>query len=224
MTITRIQLRGNCQCCGRDQAVLQPSGRMSKHGYEVSEYHFFRGVCQGERYLPIQQERTMADSIVVAVRADVQRNLDNLAKLKAGKIKPEQARTGKRVVNPAVRTGYRMMDEMVPFADAELHYQRQAIERLEHQFEQQARMGTHWADDFELLVNLKHGEPLAQVEVEAPPARIERGEQRNAGPGRLLVAEYQDGANVRYTVTNSAGKVFKGKIGVQAWRRLPVAS
>ena len=36
-----IQIRGNCQCCGKEQAVV--GGLMSKHGYTV-ENGWFSGV------------------------------------------------------------------------------------------------------------------------------------------------------------------------------------
>lgn len=62
---TKIQLRGNCPCCGRDQAVLA-SGRMSKHGYTV-EQGWFQGVCSGDSHAPMQKDRVVTDRIIAQV-------------------------------------------------------------------------------------------------------------------------------------------------------------
>lgn len=47
----RIQIRGECQVCGRDVAIVK--GLVAKHGYEVS-HHFFNGVCPGAGEPPYQ--------------------------------------------------------------------------------------------------------------------------------------------------------------------------
>ena len=59
------QIRGHCQCCGNQQAVV--SGHMSKHGYTV-EHGWFQGVCTGESYKPIELERTVTNKIMAAVK------------------------------------------------------------------------------------------------------------------------------------------------------------
>lgn len=204
-------MRGHCQCCGRDQAVVPVL--MSKHGYQVKD-GWFQGVCQGDRYRPIEVERVQADRVVSQVRSQVVELLEQVAKLEGGKLFPKMASSYQRD-----EKGHTIM---VPYAKAEPWHQRDALKSAIWQASQRAKAGQQWADDMELLVNLHHGEPLKAVELEPAPARIEAGERRQAA--RVLVAKWQNGANVSYSYQNSEGKEYSSKMGVQAWRRLPMAA
>ena len=56
--------KGTCQVCGRTQAVKQ-DGTIAKHGYTV-EYGFFNGTCAGSGQKPLQQDRSVLDSLVTS--------------------------------------------------------------------------------------------------------------------------------------------------------------
>ena len=72
---TKIQLRGNCQRCGREQAVLAPSGTMAKHG-STDKGGWFIGGCSGHNYGPMQEDISVTRDIVATVRADVAKLLE----------------------------------------------------------------------------------------------------------------------------------------------------
>ena len=76
MTVnTDIQYRGNCQVCGRFQAVVK--GKSSKHGYTVKE-GWFSGICFGQNAAPMQHDTKVTGEIVATIRRDCLR-LDALA-------------------------------------------------------------------------------------------------------------------------------------------------
>lgn len=79
--MSKTQTRGNCQCCGRDQAVAK--GTMAHHGYTVDN-GYFNGTCGGHMHAPLQVERTVADSIVAKCRQDAERLDKRAAALKDG--------------------------------------------------------------------------------------------------------------------------------------------
>ena len=230
MTSTqKTQARGNCQCCGREQAVLK-SGNMSKHGYEVSEYHYFQGVCTGERYKPIQHERDVADSIAKSVRADVAKNLALVEKLKAGKTFPLEAKSGKRVRDEArARAGkFPMVEEFVAFELAPKHHQDAAVVAMIYRCETQARHGTSFADQFEKLIRDVHGEALRIVVLQDGPALIDRGDKRSlahSAGDRVLECIYVQAGRRVYYKSERNGKTYSGSwMGIAAWRKLPAAA
>jgi len=53
--------KGNCQVCGRLQAVTK-KGNIANHGYDVDGFrHMHVGTCQGSQKKPLQEERLYAD-------------------------------------------------------------------------------------------------------------------------------------------------------------------
>ena len=80
------QIRGNCQCCGRQQAVV--NGRMSKHGYTVKE-GWFSGICSGRNYAPIQVSRTTTDKIIADISAEIPELIAKAEKVKSGELTPK---------------------------------------------------------------------------------------------------------------------------------------
>lgn len=86
MTKSNIQIRGNCQICGRDHAFI--GAKMAQHGYTV-EYGFFNGVCDGHKYLPVQKDITKLRQVQEHLRTEGQKNIERAEKLIAGKIRPE---------------------------------------------------------------------------------------------------------------------------------------
>jgi hypothetical protein len=206
MTTAKIQLRGNCQCCGRDQAVVK--GRMAKHGYEVKDrgdFGYFTGVCSGNNYEPLQVKRDIADSIVRSCRKEA---LDHDRRA-------EDLRTGK--TTPLTVQGHysaQLRDyERLPFADAPGYKQREAIESAIYQQEQRARLARSFAERLEKLADLYHGQPLTEVPADAGPAPILNGEKRKGARGVLTATSVFRGM-VRWVDENG----YRGSTSTRAWR------
>lgn len=60
--MAKIQLRGFCQVCGREQAVNQKTGKIAHHGYTV-EFGAFEGTCMGAKEQPIQTSVEVANKV-----------------------------------------------------------------------------------------------------------------------------------------------------------------
>ena len=67
MSSTKATHKGTCQVCGRLQKL--PAGSLSKHGYTV-EWGYFSGVCPGAHELPLEQDRSVLDRIMVELEAE----------------------------------------------------------------------------------------------------------------------------------------------------------
>lgn len=216
---TKTQLRGICQCCGREQAVVR--GKMSKHGYTVEE-GWFNGVCAGNSYVPMQHSRTTADEIAQTVENDAA-DLRALAEsLKAGKAKPAKAKSGERIRIENAK-GFPWGDEYVAFADAPKHYQDEAVRNAIWQTERRAQAGEDFVRDLRAMADEYHGKELREVVLAEAPAPVERGEKRvytrEDGSTVTLTVSHREGARVYYR--NPQGR--EGWKGLAAWRCLPLA-
>jgi hypothetical protein len=203
---------GNCQCCGRSQAVVG-GGLMSKHGYTVKG-GWFEGVCSGDRYSPMQVSRTHTDEIVESVRAEVVTLKSNLVLMKSGKLKPTTASGGRKLVDG------KFVEITVPFAEAESWEQRNAMQGMIYRTESRIRAGESFADMMEKLVNSVHGTALTQEKKAPKTVYISGGEQRTNDSGAVLVASYQEGARVYYKYTRPNGSVFSNWMSSRSWRAL----
>jgi hypothetical protein len=200
---TTKQLRGNCQCCGRQQAVK--NGVMAKHGYTV-EHGWFNGVCSGERYAPIQVSRTHTDKIIADIRAEIPELLKQAEQVIMGWLLPEFVEVG----NFRNRT-------TIAYEDADQYDQRQAREKLEWSLKMKAKAGESFIQILETVANEYHGKPLVQVTKQAP-VQIEIGEKRFAN-NATYVATQLDGARV-YFKAQKDEKIWKSWIGSTAWRKM----
>ncbi|WP_175787496.1 hypothetical protein [Burkholderia anthina] len=210
-TTTKTQTRGNCQCCMRDQAVLD-TGRMSKHGYTVKGVHghgWFSGVCSGEHHLPLQKDRSHLDAIVVTIREEAA-NLEHRALgLRDGSVKPQTAKEG-----PWSKA------KDIPFAEASAYQQQEAVKHAIYSAENRARQGRTLANQMADFADKVYGTELREVPVEAGPAPIKLGEKRvSSATGRVLEAVELRGARVYW----KDSKGFKSWTGTQAWRRFATA-
>lgn len=210
-TTQRHQLRGHCQCCGRQQAV--PNGRMSKHGYEVKN-GWFNGICSGEQYAPIEKDRSHADETIRIVRADCVKLLEKAAALRAGTITPAQAKSGRRIKIEGA-TGYPWEDEMVPFAEAPAHLQQQAVDAAAWNAEGRARQGENFADALERIANDYHGKDLLVVAPPAAPEPITISQKRRTAAGRVVTVIDVRGGRVYWKDERG----LKGWTGTQAFRK-----
>lgn len=195
------QLRGICQCCGRQQAVK--NGRMSKHGYTVRN-GWFNGVCTGEYYEPMEVSRVHADEIVAQVRKDVAALEVEAADLEAGKVFPAEIRD---VYNHNPKA-------MIAWADAADWQREQAVRSLVYGKRNRANIGRDFADMLEALANERNGKPLAEVAKPAPAEQIKAGEKRVAPNGKVLIATRQDGARVYWRDERG----FGSWTGSKRWR------
>jgi len=208
-----IKTLGNCQCCGRLQAVL--NGHSAKHGYTVKD-GWFQGVCQGHKYPSMQTNREVTDEIVLQVLADVAVLQDKLKFMKAGKIRPEMVEVGsKRYLGNG-----QWSNNLVPYADAPEYAQRDGIQTMIFQTESRIRAGQNFASNMTGLVNRVHGTPLIEEKKPVAAAKIQSGEKRTSESGSVLTASYQDGARVYWKRDAKDGRVATGWMASRSWRAL----
>lgn len=209
--MNKTQTRGNCPCCGREQAVLA-SGLMSKHGYTV-ENGWFYGVCGGDRFAPMQVQREVTDNLVKSVREDVAKFERRAADLTAGReilgLVPLPNEILRRGEEPT-KVEWKSLPE----------WQRaEALRRVVANLENVARNGANFANDLEALVNSVHGQPLKVVKVEAGPAPICKGERRVFRSGTVATVRYTEKGRVYWQTEEGR----KGWEGVQSWRKMELA-
>lgn len=209
MATKKTQTRGNCPCCGNDQAVLA-RGTMSKHGYTVDQ-GWFRGVCDGDRYAPMQIQREVTDRIVADIRRQVVELGDTLALLEAGKTHPTHV-DGRYSLDLA---GY----VQIPWAEASDHQKKDAVRKAISQTKQMMYHGESMANTLEALVNKVHGQPLKEVEVQGGPTPIRSGERRKNVAGEVLVARYQEGRHVQYVYGDGRDRHVR-YMSSRSWRSM----
>ena len=154
MNKANIQIRGNCQCCGNDQAVVR--GYSSKHGYTVDN-GWFNGVCSGQNYEPIQVSRVQADRVVESVRLSVAKLEKELAAVEAGTVTPKSA-----------VFGYGKNRNAIPFEIATLKQKEDAVFSLKHGLTHRIRDGKDFANHLEQVANKYHGQPLREINLDVP--------------------------------------------------------
>lgn len=204
----KTQIRGICQCCGRDQAVVR--GSMSKHGYTVAG-GWFQGVCTGQNYVPLEISRDRLDAIVAQVRADVA----------ALRVEAAEYASGKRVPTE-LRTSHRRGAPLTPWAECAVWQQVEGIKSIVFNKEQRARAGDDFCKDMLGRADLFHGKELRVVKVDGGPDPIPEGERRVTEAGRTLRATLVKGGRVYWTT--ECDRKFKGWTGSAAWRRLAPAT
>jgi hypothetical protein len=208
-TTTKTQTRGICQCCGHDQAVLG-TGRMSKHGYTVKD-GWFNGVCSGQKHRPLQIDRTVTDHTIADVRAQCKALRERAARLESGEIDPTTVRGHYSITLRDYPT--------IPFAHGTEYQQDEARKSAVFTARRRAEIGEGFADSLTRMAADYHGQPLREVAVDAGPAPIQLGEQRQGAQRLLTCSEVRAG---RVYWKDSNGK--RGWTGTQAWRRLPAAA
>jgi hypothetical protein len=204
----QIQLRGNCPCCGREQAVV--GGTMSKHGYTV-DCGWFNGVCNGHSFAPMQVERAIAEKTIKAVLGGVASLQAMLQEFKDGKLFPEQARSAAHHKAP-----------MVAYKDAASYFQKEALDIAIYGVEKRIRAGNDFAAFMQTTLDAVNGQPLKEIDIsKAKPAEIKIGEKRIRGEGKsLMVCTDVRGARVYW----KTDKGQTGWDGSSARRRMQVVN
>lgn len=204
---TRTQLRGNCQCCGRQQAVRDGT-RISKHGYTV-EQGWFSGVCSGEHYAAMQDDRRQTDRIVDSVRTECDKLEKTAHSYREGTAHPA------RIEKTYAKRGE---EQTMAWEDADEWEQKRGIETAIIRIEGRVRAGRDFANMLETLANERHGTPLIVVKVEAAKAPIQYGEKRKTPNGKVLKVVRIEGARVYW----KDEKGFGSWTGSSAWRKYEV--
>jgi hypothetical protein len=143
------QLRGNCQCCGRLQAVK--NGHMSKHGY-TKQHGWFAGVCSGERFAPMQVSRDQTDKVIADITAEIPELIKQAEQVKAGNLLPK-----------TIVVGHFDNKQEIPFADATPLQQSRARTSLEWSFRNRAHAGESFIKTLAEVVDEKHGTELVKI-------------------------------------------------------------
>lgn len=152
-TSSKIQFRGNCPCCGNDQAVVR--GNMSQHGYTVDN-GWFNGVCSGHRYTPIQICRVQADRTLESVRLSVTKLEETLAEVESGKVTPK-----------TIVLGYGKGRHEIAFSEGTDTEQKNAVDSLKRDLKYKVSQGTNFADYLANVVEKNHGQPLREIKLDA---------------------------------------------------------
>jgi|Laugrespbdmm15sd_2_1035082.scaffolds.fasta_scaffold01213_7 hypothetical protein len=147
MTNTTKQIRGNCQCCGRQQAVV--NGLMSKHGYTVKD-GWFSGVCSGRNYTPIQVSRTTTDKIIADISAEIPELIAKAEKVKSGEVTPKTIKL-------------RFNKGEIPFEQGDRRQQSDAKTSLEWAYRNRARAGQEFVKTMIEVADKFHGQQLVEV-------------------------------------------------------------
>ena len=201
-----IQIRGNCQCCGREHAVVD--GRMAKHGYTV-ESGWFKGVCAGKHFAPIQVSREQTDTLIASIRKQVLEMIAKADLVASGEIKPTTITR-----HPHSKKAM----EFIPFAEATVYEQRDAIRALEWNYRRTAEMGTSFADMMVQVADKYHGKALVEVAKKEAPAFIMPRDQKT-DKDMIYTCSSVQGARVYYKVLKGA-VTFNGWMGAQSWRKM----
>jgi hypothetical protein len=208
-----IQIRGNCQCCGKEQAVV--NGLMSKHGYTVENGWFF-GVCEGNLFKPMQVSRVETDNIVASIRKEIPKLLAKSEEYKSGIATPDFV--VKRSYSVELR---KSIDTKIPFAEASKYDQDNARNQIAWTLKCRADMGKTFSDQLESIANKVHGLPLIEAaKKQVTPIYV--GEKKTSKETGLTYTCFKvDGARVWWTSARASdGKVLKSWMGSQAWRKL----
>lgn len=214
MQANKLQLRGHCQVCGNDQAVVRT--QMSKHGYSILN-GWFSGICHGQHHQPIEVSREYTDEVILQIKIDIENIKTRIAKLLSGETKPEtfqvwNYQTGKYEAKPASELGA-----------YEYKYQ---FKSLINELENKIRRGELHIDTMTRLADEFHGKPLREVDTQAnKPEAIKIGETRIINDeGKTASVCKIEGARVYYKYIGSKGSALITWQGSRAWRNLELVA
>ena len=150
----KTQQRGHCQLCGRVHAV---NGVVAKHGYEIKDrgnYGYFRGICPGHQYAPMEIDRKTTDETAEAMRQAAQEGRALAERLKSGFAWPA-----------AITRGFGTKTEKVDFKDGTTREKAEAVRNAIANEEGRARHLDSSSDQLQTLASAVYGKPLLIVKV-----------------------------------------------------------
>jgi hypothetical protein len=208
-----IQVRGNCQCCGKEQAVV--GGLMSKHGYTV-ENGWFNGVCEGNFFKPMQVSRVETDNIVASIRIQIPKLLAQAEQYLSGALTPEFVIHQKFDVNTRKR-----IEVKIPFNEASEYEQGNTRRSVAWSLKHRADMGKTFSDQLEAIANKVHGLPLIEAS-KKEVVQIRVGDKKTSQETGLTYTCFKvEGARIWWTSARASdGKILKSWMGSQSWRKL----
>lgn len=169
MFTSKIQLRGNCQCCGRQQAVLD-TGRMSKHGYTVDN-GWFNGVCSGERHPPIQHDRSALDAMCVSIEEQCVQLCIVALDMEQGRSFPKMVDTGN-----TIWINRKPVREQIEWSQASVYQQQAQVKREVSHLRRRAELGRSFVKDMLKLADERHGGELERVVLDPAAKAINVGD------------------------------------------------
>lgn len=162
--------RGNCQVCGHQHNVMENG--LALHGYTV-DFGFFAGTCSGSRHNPVQTERTITDSTIVALHQHALDSEATAVAYEGGYIKPARIQTGSKYNG---HTGKRE-SVFIEFAEGTLGEQAKAVEIEAAQERQNARHARSHASMLQKMADKLYGTALVpiveQVKAETPVVTVD---------------------------------------------------
>ena len=200
-----IQVRGNCQICGRVHAYNR--GFVAAHGYTI-QHGWFEGVCAGQNFKPMQLDRSETDKCCASIRFQCVALVAKAVAVEAGEFDP-----------PAIKSTIPGR-EPTPFRLAAPWQQQEVIKSFAWSLRRRAEIGESVARDLEGLATRVHGTPLVEVKREKAADPIRIGERRQSGH-MVLVCTRVDGPRVYWKATGPNGRSVTGWTGSGAWRRHP---
>ena len=217
MKTAKMQLRGHCQVCGNEQAVVR--GNMSKHGYSIV-HGWFSGVCHGQHHQPIEVSRVYTDHVIARITEDCIELKSRISDLLSGAIKPDTLQFSKY-------ENRKWVEINVPVSELSPVQYREGFNRLVGRLEQRISNGQRHIALMTELADKFHGKPLIEVDTQADkPEVIQVGEKRILGDhGVIGTVMYLDGARVHYKYAGlSTGKVLTTWQSSRTWRGLQKVS
>lgn len=207
-----IQLRGICQCCGREQAVVK--GRIAKHGYVV-ENGWFQGVCSGHNYQPMQLDVTATNVIIAQVNADIVKLQETLVSYTNGVKTPSSVT--RRKYDATIRD---YISVTTNWADLSAYDQDHELKAAIYYLQNRINSGNSFISTMNRLINDYHGQPLREVVKGEGPTKIALGESRKRRGVVMTVVEIRS-HYVYATIGDRANA--KAKISTKEWRTLELA-
>lgn len=209
--MSKIQLRGHCQVCGRLQAAT--NGHVAAHGYTV-EHGWFSGTCTGTGHRPMEEDITVTTRICEDIRKDCAALVATATAYRRGEAHPKEWKYDRRPKAPAT-----------PWEEIPVYARKGISEDAAYRLDRRAEIGENVAKSLEKLAAEVHGKALVEVKVEAGPAPVVIGEKRKGSNGMVLQATSIQGARVYWDgwrESTRTDKPFKSWTGSAAWRRLPI--
>lgn len=184
--MARIQHRGHCPHCGRQQAVR--NGGMAKHGYTV-DYGYFNGTCTGADMPPMERE---PGQIAAEARKDT--------------LRKEADRVAAMLFQPPerVRKSYRR-DDWVDWAEAPDWAKREAMVKWTHGRDLHVRALRDMADWIEEVAGNVKGQPLLEVKIDDDAKKLQVGDRFKLH-GEVYVAKA-----FRYATARGVGPSLNGQ-------------
>lgn len=211
MAKSRFQLRGHCQRCGNQQAVMA-DGTMAHHGYTLKD-GWFQGKCSGHQFQPVERSRATLDKTVEAIRTQV---VELRAQADALNDKANWPAT------IMVRNRVLRQDEEVALSSLPAYEQDSRIRAMQYSLNRRAEIGEATATYMLQVADTFHGKDLIEVARGAGPERICEGERR-VNNGIILECLRVERARVYYTtsvINPRTGRFNSSQTTTRAWRAL----